>query len=403
MTMRALGMVVLLGLAVSLGGCGGGGGGGSSGSGSTPAPQNIQPISVDAGPAGIANIVFVTVSVCAPGSTTNCQTIDHVQVDTGSTGLRLLSSVLSPTLALPQQVTANGNPLAECVQFVDGFSWGSVKLADLSVAGEQASSLRVQVIGDPAFPSIPVSCSSSGPPENTVQTFGANGLIGISQFLQDCGSACAEQAIGGAYYTCPASGCVPTALSVAEQLQNPVAEFSVDNNGTIIELGAVPPAGAVSAAGSIIFGIGTQANNALGSAKVLMTDPDTGFIATSFNGQTYTTSYIDSGSTLYFIGESLYPVCTGTAAGFYCPATTQSLSATLLGINGASSAASFSIGNADQLFSANPSFYAFDDLAAPGGDPTVFAWGSPFFYGRHVYTALETKPTPGGTGPYVAF
>ena len=39
------------------------------------------------------NILYVNVTICAPGSTTNCQTIDHVQVDTGSQGLRILSSV----------------------------------------------------------------------------------------------------------------------------------------------------------------------------------------------------------------------------------------------------------------------------------------------------------------------
>jgi hypothetical protein len=392
---------MLLGLAVLLGACGGGGGGG--GGGGTPTAANVQPISVDAGPVNVANILFVSVIVCPPGSSANCQTIDHVQVDTGSTGLRLLASVVSPSLSLPQQTDVNGNPLVECVQFADGFSWGPVKLADMQVAGEQANSLQVQIIGDPAFPTIPASCSSSGPPENTVPTFGANGLLGIGLFLQDCGIACAQFAIPGAYYSCPASGCVPTALAVARQLQNPVGMFSVDNNGTIIELPSIPAAGAASVAGSLIFGIGTQANNGLGSAKVLTTDPNTGYIATLFDGQSYTTSYIDSGSSLFFIGESLYPLCDRDAAGFYCPTTTQTLSATLRGVNAISSAANFSIVNADQAIAANPGFYAFDDLAAPAGDPSTLAWGLPFFYGRNVYTAIETRQTPGGTGPYFAF
>jgi hypothetical protein len=33
--------------------------------------------------------------VCVPGSTSDCQTIDHVLVDTGSTGLHLIGSVLT--------------------------------------------------------------------------------------------------------------------------------------------------------------------------------------------------------------------------------------------------------------------------------------------------------------------
>jgi hypothetical protein len=371
-------------------------------SGSAPATQNVLPLSVNAGPAGITNIAFVSVTVCAPGSSTNCQTIDNVQVDTGSSGLRLLSSALSPALSLPQQVDANGDPLVECVQFVDGFSWGPVKLADMHVAGEQAKSVPVQIIGDPGFPSIPFSCSSSGPPENTVDTFGANGLLGIGVFLQDCGAGCAQAAVPGWYYGCNALGCVPTPVAVSQQLPNPVALFSADNNGTIIELDSISAGGAATAAGSLIFGIGTQSNNGLASAKVLATDPNTGNIVTNFNGENYSTSYIDSGSSLFYISTALYPLCTGAAAGFYCPASALYLSANLEGTN-TNASASFSIANADQLSAANPNFYAFNNFAAPAGDVSVFAWGLPFFYGRHVYTAIETRSTPGGTGPYFAF
>jgi hypothetical protein len=64
---------------------------------------------------------------------------------------------------------------------------------------------------------------------------------------------------------------------------------------------------------------------------------------------------------------------------------------------------SFSVANADQLFAANPSFNAFNNLAVPSGDTTTFAWGLPFFFGRNVYTAIEGRSTPGGAGPYFAF
>ncbi len=82
-----------------------------------------------------------SVTVCAPGSSTNCQTIDNILVDTRSWGLRPISSVLSPALSLPQQFDASGNPLLECAQFAEGFSWGPVKLVDMQIAGEQAKSL----------------------------------------------------------------------------------------------------------------------------------------------------------------------------------------------------------------------------------------------------------------------
>ena len=208
---------------VLLSACGGGGGG--SGSSSSPTVNNTLPITVDGGPDQIADLAFASVTICAPGSSTNCQTIDHIQVDTGSSGLRIISSLVSPSLGLPQQSDGSGNPLAACAQFVDGFSWGSVKIADIRVAGEQASSVPIQLIGDPSFPSIPASCSNSGPPENTVATFGANGLLGVGLFLQDCGPGCAQVAIPGTYYSCPASGCVSTQIALAAQLQNPVGLF----------------------------------------------------------------------------------------------------------------------------------------------------------------------------------
>lgn len=392
-------------LAVMLGCLGGCGGGGGSGGNSPPpsTPQNVQSITVDAGPANIPDIPFITITICAPGSSSNCQTIDHIEVDTGSTGLRILSSVLSASLSLPQQQDASGNPIVACAQFADGFSWGPVKTADLRVAGEQASSLPVQIVGDPAFTSIPSTCSSSGPPENTVTAFGANGLLGVGLFMQDCGSACAQFAVSGVYYTCPTSGCQPTQVALAQQLQNPVGMFSTDNNGVLIQLPTLPATGAATATGSLIFGIGTQSNNGLGNATILGVDTNTGNIATVFSNVSYANSYIDSGSSAIFFGSSLYPICTGAGAGFYCPSTMQTLSATLQGTNRATSTVSFSVGNGDQLFGTNPNFMAFSNIAVPNPDPAGFAWGLPFFFGRNVFTALEGKNTPGGLGPYFAF
>jgi hypothetical protein len=402
--------IALLALVLAfLGGCGGGGGGNSGTPPavptppSQPTPANAVPLIVDGGPANIADIPFVTVTICAPGSSTNCQTVDHIQVDTGSSGLRIMSSVLSPALSLPQLTDPAGNPVVACAQFVDGFSWGPVKTADLKLGGETASSLSVQVIGDPAFASIPSSCSSSGPPENTVATFGANGLLGVGPFLQDCGTLCARLAIAGTYYICPTSGCRPTQVPVTQQLQNPAAMFAVNNNGVLIQMPAIPAAGAATATGSLIFGIGTQPNNGLGAATVLAADPGTGNITTVFNGVSYANSFIDSGSSVTFFGSGLYPTCRGAAAGLYCPAAAQALSATLYGSNQAASTVTFSVANADALLASNPTFTAFSNLAAPYPNGAGFAWGLPFFFGRSVFTAFEGRSTPGGVGPYVAF
>ena len=68
--------------------------------------------------AAFVNSAFTSVTVCAPGSSTNCQTIDNILVDTRSWGLHLVSSVLSPVLSLPQQFDANGDPLVAVLLWV---------------------------------------------------------------------------------------------------------------------------------------------------------------------------------------------------------------------------------------------------------------------------------------------
>src|SRR5204863_213043 len=95
----------------------------------------------------------------------------------------------------------------------------------------------------------------------------------------------------------------------------------------------------VTATGTMIFGIGTQSDNALGAAKVLTVDAS-GNLSTIFGGQTYGGSYIDSGSNgIFFLDTKTtgIPTCTDST-DFYCPPTLQTLSATIRGINGASSA-----------------------------------------------------------------
>ena len=369
----------------------------------TTSGSNVQPIVVNSGPANnYANGVFTSVTVCVPSSST-CQTISGILVDTGSYGLRLLSSAGGGplTLALPQQTGGNGNPVGECAAFVSGFTWGPVKTADITIAGEQASGLPVQVI-DPTFAAVPAGCTKSGVPEqDTLQQLGANGILGVGPFLQDCGGACAQSGAGnpGLYYECASTSCQVTTEAVAQQVQNPIGLFASDNNGVIIELPAVPSATA-SVNGSMVFGIGTQSNNSLGSAAVFTMDSNAEF-STNFNGKSYP-AFIDSGSNaLFFLDASTtgFPVCSGNT-GFYCPTSQKSLSAITSSGNGSSTTISFTVDNANTLFS-NQNDFVFPTLAGP--NPGTFDWGLPFFYGRNVFTAIESRSTPAGSGPYWAF
>ena len=430
-----------------LAGCGGGGGttasssGGSgsgstgtSGGGTTTTAYNVANATVDQGPTALAaaneaavNIMYVNVTICAPGSTTNCQTIDHVQVDTGSQGLRILASVVnSSLLSALSPVTVNGGALAECTQFVDGFSWGPIVTADMHIGGsdtattgETASSLPVQLIGSGSY-SVPADCSSGSvntTSEDTVATFGANGIIGVGLFDYDCGSVCvgAANTDNGYYFGCTSSSdCVETAVPLSSQMINPVFGLAAnssgvtDNNGVIIELPPVGTTGAATVTGTLVFGIGTQTNNALSSsATILTTDSYYGYVSVNFIGMNFPDSYLDSGSNAYYFNDSSITACgsSSIAPGFFCPTSPVSLSATITGNNGAQSSPTFSVANAVNLFNDNSTYAAFSNLAGSAGTDgaSSFAFGLPFFYGHNVYTAMENTNAGGTDGPYFAF
>lgn len=454
------------------GGTGGGGGGsgvagcttgtGPSASGNSIAVSapNVATITVDGGLPNIPylNGVFTTVTVCvhnsAPGSP-NCQNIDHVLVDTGSYGLRLLSksgggelsAALSAALPLQHDPSVPSNIVAECAQFSDGITWGPLKMADIYVggatagAGESAKTVPgsgtagvpVQIIGDPGFATVPSACTSFGTPEDSVSTLFANGIIGVGPFPQDCGDACTLGTSGnpGFYYSCPAAGCSGTSQPAAEpigvQVWNPVAAFTpltagamADNNGVILELPGVPASGLAVDNGSLVFGIGTQNNNGLGKATVYTGDLSAN-ISTTFGGQTFSNSFIDSGSNGYFFNFPSGNVnkCTNNV-GFYCPQDangnpeTLSCSATNVGNNQKSGAVGFNVINLDK-FSSTASVNALNGVAGPNtpppgsSGPSGFDWGLPFFYGRNVYTGMfptngVTSAPPGvPSGPYYAY
>jgi hypothetical protein len=403
MTMRSitrfLGAAGLTVLAFAASSCGGG----SHTNPITTTGSNVQAIVVNSGPNGnYANGVFTSVTVCVPSSS-NCQAIDGILVDTGSYGLRLLSSSGGGALNLnlPAQNGANGNPVGVCGAFVDGYTWGRVATADVKISGEKASNLPVQVI-DNTFAAVPTTCKNfGGPEEDTIQTLGANGILGVGPFLQDCGTACTQTGNSnpGLYYECAATSCQVAAESLSQQLQNPVSLFATDNNGVVIELPAVSSSTA-SVNGSLVFGIGTESNNGLGNARVFPLDTNAEF-NTNYNGQTYP-GFIDSGSNgLFFLNttQTSLPACSDNS-GFYCPNSPANQSAVTSTAGGASATVKFAVGNADTLFS-NQGAFVFPTLAGP--NPGMFDWGLPFFFGRNVFNAIESRNTPGGTGPYWAF
>ncbi|PCE26305.1 hypothetical protein BWP39_17450 [Paraburkholderia acidicola] len=390
--------------AACIGGCGGGGGssGGGGGTPITPVGGNQVALTVNSGVANVVNIPTVSVTVCAPGSTSNCQTINNIQVDTGSYGLRVLSSALTSSLSSGLPVTTVGSSqIAECAQFAIGYTWGTVRTANVTIGSETASSIPVQIIGDLASSTVPATGCANGPAQNTASNLGANGILGIGVAPNDCGTTCATSANNSIYYACPSgANCTRTTLPATQQVANPVPHFPVDNNGVVLQMPSISGAGASSASGTLTFGIGTQSNNTLTASQTFTTNSAGNMVSSTFNGNTVT-AFLDSGSNAYFLSDQTLTPCTNSNyTGFYCPSSPTSRTATLVGLNGAVGTVTMNVTNAATLFG-NGNNYAFNDLAG-SGNLGQLDLGLPFFYGRTIFFGMDRTAT-GGAAPYVAF
>lgn len=394
-------LFLISGLLVAfISGCGGGSGNGSVAD-TSPVPQdyisqnvasNAISFSIQKIPGGgNVNTPYISVNVCQP-STNTCQTINNVLLDTGSTGLRILASALG-NLQLPSQ-TQNNSPLLECASFISGVTWGPIKLADIKLSSEIARSTPIQVIADPLYSSVPTNCSNGLPTLQDLSSLKANGILGVGLFIAD----------GQSYYNCnssQSSNCTSISVTSNLQVQNPVASFQINNNGVVLQTAKVANIEGASATGILYFGIDTQSNNSSSGANIIPANAS-GRFTTAFNGTTYRSSFIDSGSNgLFFPAGNLnttLKTCSSNS-GFYCPTTTQSYSATIALQNNQTSNITFSIANAESL--ALSSNYAQPSLGGPLQGQ--FDWGLPFFYGKNVYIGITGKTSNAGTGPLYAY
>lgn len=411
--------------------CGGGGGSSSSTStsgNSSNAPSNgpaatngtISPSNPGAVPTALAanavsisvsrtsfnrfNLPMVSVTLCTAGSgaAANCTTIDNVLLDTESFGLRLFASAIPATTLdtlNPQTQTSSGATIAECALFGSGYSWGTVRNADLRLGGEVAQNVPIQVMSDPLLSaSAPGDCQQQ-PPFAVPTDLGANGILGLGVAPQDCGSQCVTNSPAGFYYACTSSNCSVTNQAITQQVSNPVQFFGADSNGIVVEMQPLDASGAQSASGTLVFGIDTQPNNTLaGSGATVLTTSSWGDFNANYNGTAYAgTAFFDSGSNVLFFQDASIGV---NSRKDYVPGTTLARSVSIAGNNLTTATINFNVANANTLLSSGN--YAFNDIASYMSG--TFDMGLPFFFGRHVYYGMAGASSPGGgTGPYVAF
>lgn len=366
-----------------------------------------------------ANIPLVSVKICTPG-TTVCQTIPDILVDTGSVGLRIYSQLV--TVPLSQLSDTSGNLVGECYLFGSGFSFfGPVRSADVTLGGETAHNISIQIVQS-TFKTVPTDCNqnntsriATGPAFN-----GVNGILGIGQFVQDCGENCTPDSSAAIYYLCQASGstCNGVIMPTKSQVGNPIAFMSAVHNGYAIQIPDIPSAGTNTISGAyLILGISTQANNTPAGVTTLATD-DFGNMTTYFGGRTLPLSFIDSGSFYSAFTSPTFPTiptCTFRLGGYsqtmFCPSTPTTYSAGLQGhgAGGSQLTLNFQLMNG-QVALTDPVNTNFNNLALPiehglsadgSAVAQMFDWGLPVFYGKTIFFGMAGATIPGlGTGPF---
>jgi hypothetical protein len=450
---RSVRLLALLCCSLWLSACGGGGdstvttisGSGINTLGQSPAvsthalqTDNNLLVSVEDGPRGFqlapnANILYATVTVCSPVDG-KCVDIDHVQLDTGSVGLRVLASKVKTLNLPPVEIAASPAVNAwECFPFVIGGLWGANAKAVVTLGRQTTGVLAVQLIEDDPAAALqpPADCLAAADQHilSSAGALGSNGILGIGSTNLDCGQVCLDGSYAASnsfvqYYGCPAGAastadCSTTAKVAANlQVSNPVSALqnSAYRGGVVLVMPAVSEPGAVSAAGELILGVdsttgsATLSNNTVsaGVQKVLLgVDPVqidaylniSTELARPSGVQTYASSYLDTGTNGLFFADARTPLPLCSGSTWYCPTGALSLDAVLSdgGNTGHNAVAlRFQIGNAEALFSTSNTAFGSIAGTAPGGS-TAFAWGMPFFYGRRVYMSIWDI-----TGPVVA-
>ena len=357
-----------------------------------------------------ANKPCVSVTICASGDTSNCQTVNDILLDTGSYGLRVFKSAMNTTLSnalalSPVQISSN--TVAECVAFGDGTSdWGPVENATLLLGTEPAINVPIHVI-DSTFTGQAAKCSGA---DANPTAAGFNGILGVGLLVQDCPD-CVSSPSNGMYFACGGSTCTGSDVPLAKQVTNPIALIpadptnsgKADNNGVIIMLPLINLGGVADADGYVVFGIGTRSNNTPSAVNTYTADTNNR-ITTNFTNQSGIESFLDTGSNGLFFPEGTSGLVTCSSETWYCPGSTVSLTATNISHTGLlSGTIPFSIGNTNALDStANSVFIELGANSTVGGS-SVFDWGLPFFLGRNVYVGFSGKTSTLGTGPYWSY
>ena len=420
-------------------------------------------VTVEDGPRGFqlapnANILYATVTVCSPTDTSKCVNIDHVQVDTGSVGLRVLASAVKSLNLPPVEISSAADFITkqnllptdypvvhtwECFPFVIGGLWGANAKAVVGLGRQTTGPIAVQLIEDETDPAkamqSPPDCTAKadGKILSSAGALGSNGILGVGSTNLDCGSVCLDGSYAANNTFVQYYGCLPGAIAIGKcdtsakvdanlQVSNPISAFTDNrfNNGLVLVMPAVNDPGAATASGELIFGVDTvtsgssklSSNTVPSNTKKVMLGVDTSNIDSYLNittqlnrgssPQIFPGSYLDTGTNgLFFNDNSNTPIPKCNNSTWYCPASMLTLNAVLS--DGGSTlsnqvALQFQVGNAEALFSTSNTAFGDAAGAAPSSS-TDFAWGMPFFYGKRVYMSIWDITSFSSPAPWYAW
>lgn len=340
------------------------------------------------------NQPYTNVKICAPGSTTNCQVIDHVIIDSGSDGLRVVGSVLKSTLLSKMPAFQyGGKNVTECEIYVSSYVYGPIRTADVYIAGKVVKNYPLQVIDAKNYP-VPSACSSQGgTATNDANAFDGKGLIGVAFPLTDT----------GLYFSCNSTwkGCVENRWT---GMPNITTKFAADNNGVAMTAPAISVNGSASAVtGTLVFGVGTQANNTPPANTIpIYNDSDYGTFNDSINGNV-NTMYIDSGTNTMLVSNtgSKYAECTD-GSGYYCPKTNASVPVKMWSLKQTKPqiTLTYIMGNYDTLSLKNDPAYNDEvgvvDTSSSAGGSDVLGMGN--FFGHTMYFVFNGKTAKWSNG-----
>ncbi|WP_158602075.1 DUF3443 family protein [Pararobbsia silviterrae] len=353
------------------------------------------------------NQAYVTVTVCAPGTTSNCTTVDHIMIDTHSTGLRVLNTALSLSFInalTPVLQPSTSDPIDECAPINGGYLWGSVRAADVYMSGEMAPAQSVEIVGDTTAGNAPTTCTTQGGSLGSQTALGANGVLGIGPAIYDCGVTCttSTSASSQRYYVCAdASSCsTPGTVPEDQQVKNLASGFGSDANGTVIELPSISSSGASSATGLLLFGVGSQSDNTFSSVTTIPLDANGEFTAT-YKGVAYPSSFLALGLPATYLPDSTITPCGTPYTGYFCASPTQTAALTLTSNTSTHSTATIDLNVGDAQTDISSGYAAFDDLTYDGVVNSGIALGMPFAFGRTI--VIKNESSSGAGDASIAF